>query len=203
MAHYNPNGKVYAFEPGPLNFKNLSRNILENPLSNLYAIEKAIGSEKGFVNFNIPECGAHSTVLRLEPNNQNYANVEIVSLDEWIVENNIGSIDLIKIDVEGFEAEVLKGAANTIFTNKPYVYMEFNSITTIFESRVSPLNFAEALWKVFHVFKVDLSGQLTELSNARDFTYENIMHHGCIDNLMLTLRDGVSRSDILIALDGL
>lgn len=121
MAHYNPNGNVYAFEPGPLNFKNLSRNILENPLSNLYAIEKAVGSGKGFVNFNIPACGAHSTVLRLEPNNQNYAKVEIVSLDEWIVETNIGSIDLIKIDVEGFEAEVLKGAANTIFMNKPYV----------------------------------------------------------------------------------
>jgi tRNA1(Val) A37 N6-methylase TrmN6 len=35
MAHYCPNGKVYAFEPGPLNYKNLSRNIVDNQINNL------------------------------------------------------------------------------------------------------------------------------------------------------------------------
>ena len=50
--------------------------------------------------------------------------VEVISLDEWIKDNPLENVDFIKVDVEGYELEVLKGSENTIKSFKPVIFIE-------------------------------------------------------------------------------
>jgi tetrahydromethanopterin S-methyltransferase subunit F len=52
--------------------------------------------------------------------NANFKEVKVVTLDSF----NLTNVDFIKIDVESYEYEVLKGAKNTIETNKPIIGIE-------------------------------------------------------------------------------
>lgn len=52
--------------------------------------------------------------------------VKIVSLDTFLAKKYLKSIDLIKIDVEGYEYEVLKGAKKTIFEYRPVLFIEID-----------------------------------------------------------------------------
>ena len=58
--------------------------------------------------------------------NLNFENVNVISLDIFCKNNNIKKIDLIKIDVEGFEKEVIEGGYKTIQDIKPkYIQIEY------------------------------------------------------------------------------
>jgi len=94
--------KVYAFEPEKEAFEILKKNIKENNLKNVVLFNKAVGSKRG------------SKFLKTD--SENFGNSRIVTsntkqvtrivrLDEVIKEK----VDLIKIDVQGYELEVLKG----------------------------------------------------------------------------------------------
>ena len=45
-------------------------------------------------------------------------------MDEWIKDNPLENVDFIKVDVEGYELEVLKGSENTIKSFKPVIFIE-------------------------------------------------------------------------------
>ena len=198
MANFASDGKVYSFEPSPINLKYLKMNIIQNKFNNIQVIESAVGSECGFVNFIMPsQAGANSTVARNVPLDVTFSKVPVITIDNWVKSLNLNQIDLIKIDVEGFEPNVLIGAAKTITQLKPKLYMEFNSITTIFEACLSPLVFAEALWKLFDVFTVTSEGSFFKLNSAREFTFENIMSHGCIDDILLQIKDGITYKQLV------
>ena len=53
-----------------------------------------------------------------------HIEVEVISLDEWIKDNPLENVDFIKVDVEGYELEVLKGSENTIKSFKPVIFIE-------------------------------------------------------------------------------
>jgi FkbM family methyltransferase len=192
MSHYNPNGRVYSFEPSPINLQHLRDNIQRNTSGNVEIISSAIGSADGFVNFQTPQAGANSTVIRGDASGLPYTKVPLITVDGWVAKKGVSAVDFIKIDVEGFEPEVLIGAAETITRLKPKLYMEFNSITTIFEARLSPLVFAEAIWMLFDIYTVADDGAISRLTDPRSFTYENIMSHGCIDDILMELKDGIT-----------
>ena len=67
--------------------------------------------------------------------------INVVSIDDFVNEHKIQRLDLIKIDVEGFEAEVIKGAAKTLAGLKPRVFVEFNSYSLIATRNVNPRDF--------------------------------------------------------------
>jgi len=101
--------KVMAFEPVPLTFEKLNLNVKLNQLEELVTLHNAaIGSRKSELFFSTDQGTLNHVV------NENYANsvrVDVLSLDKIHKETPI----LIKIDVEGFETEVIKGAANLLF----------------------------------------------------------------------------------------
>ena len=113
---------VYAFEPSKNIYARLLENIRANRLDNVLAINQAVGNEKGEIGF---EDNSRSTNIgtshidRLLPK-----KVPINRLDDEIPEAN--KISLLKIDVEGFERDVLKGAAHILARHKPAVVLEFN-----------------------------------------------------------------------------
>jgi FkbM family methyltransferase len=117
-------GKVIAIEAHPANYDILKRNIVINKLSNVIALNYAVhstemlvklyepGQEEGFTIYN--------TIMtdRISLNNQKYIEVKANRLDSLLLENGIKEVNWIKIDVEGAEFEVLKGAITILSSSK-------------------------------------------------------------------------------------
>jgi FkbM family methyltransferase len=118
-----PSGKVIAIEPDPENFKILKKNILLNQLSNVEALECAVYSTRGKLRLFLPELEQGRTIFNTVMQDRartstNFLEVEANTLDNILESINITEVNWIKIDVEGAELEVLKGAVNTLSSNK-------------------------------------------------------------------------------------
>lgn len=103
-SNLNPKSKVYAFEGERDNAKILSINKKINHLKNLQVINKALSNRIGKVKFYLSQTGLMTT------KSNNFKSVETETIDNFLEKNKIGYIDLIKIDVDGSELDVLKGA---------------------------------------------------------------------------------------------
>ena len=122
--------------------------------------------------------------------------MEVITLDSWAEEKGIRRLDFIKLDVEGYEANVMAGAAGLICTFRPSILMEFNSLTICFEALLSPVTFAEALHRLFLLYQVDENGTRAELSNMRDFVYTNLVSNGFVEDLLMLPRPGLTAAEI-------
>ena len=199
IASALPGGRVYGFEPSPRNAHYLRENVRLNEVDNVVIVETAVGEGDGVVSFHLAPSGAHSSVIRGKaPKAPNIADVPIISLDNWATANRIARVDFIKIDVEGYEQNVLAGAANLLADQRPLVLMEFNSVTIAFEARLSPLVFVESLISAFDIFSVAEDANLVPITNAdlRGFVFKNMTEHGCVDDIFLRPRVGLTASDI-------
>lgn len=115
-------GKVYSFEPSKAIFRRLLENVQYNRLDNIIPINKAIGNEKGGIGFD--DHSQNANIGTSHVNRSLTTHVPISTLDIEIPETN--KISLLKIDVEGFEIDVLKGAANILSNHHPVIVLEFN-----------------------------------------------------------------------------
>ena len=125
---------IYSFEPNLVNLKRLERNISLNRLKNITVVPKAVGSDNTIISFTIPKAKIISdTSSAIENFSKStykgklaWKNIEVeqVSIDEFCNDNNIHHVHMIKIDVEGYELNVLNGAATTIQKCKPILLLE-------------------------------------------------------------------------------
>ena len=108
--------KVYAIEPEELNFSILKKNAQSSGLKNVELIKAAAGDRQGRVVIKRSKVnpGAHKVV-------GSGGEIKMIRLDDLIKEK----VDVIKIDVEGMEAEVIKGARNLIEKWKPIIFLEY------------------------------------------------------------------------------
>jgi FkbM family methyltransferase len=146
--------KVYAFEPDKETFEILKKNVEENNLKNVILFNKAVGNKNEKVG--------------IEKNKDNYGDsriqtpqasgqlpltgepVQMVRLDDIIKEK----VDLVKIDVQGYEIEVLEGMKKIIEKDKPIIFMEIeekniNSLKPKYKYVWSINDFAETLWPIW------------------------------------------------------
>ena len=115
--------RVIAFEPVQETFRMLRNNIKINNLDKIvtaYNVGLGRDCEDGEIDF-IASDNIGGTSIKVS-NTQNKFAISIVSLDKFKL--NVNKIDFIKIDVEGFEIEVLKGMINTIKKHKPAIFIE-------------------------------------------------------------------------------
>lgn len=113
LASAHVGAKTFSFEPVPSTFLHLTNNIFINRIADrVSAFNVALGSQQGTVNFT----SSFDTVNHVA--NKDETNVIKVPLEtlDGVLENQIIPI-LIKIDVEGFETEVIKGASKTLSEN--------------------------------------------------------------------------------------
>lgn len=98
-------GQVFAFEPDVLNYELLREHCRINTVSSSVVAEnKAVGSKVGQVGF----AGGRGLESRIETEESAAQVVDMVTLDSYFGGRKI---DILKIDVEGFEQAVLEGAA--------------------------------------------------------------------------------------------
>lgn len=106
-----PAGKVFAFEPDAQNLADLRRHLARNRLSNVTVVPNPVGQAHGtMVNFG----GEHSSYKGRVIEGAGAGALRLLSLDGWRAESGAPLPDVIKMDVEGFEAEALNGAADIL-----------------------------------------------------------------------------------------
>jgi len=120
--------KVIAIEPSPCNFKLLKFNTESNHFKNIALVNSAAADYDGDAKLYLPNnSGMNSILSELASASVETVNVKVKKLDSLLKELNIGKIDFLKIDVEGAEYYVLKGAFNTLKKYKPYIAMEYHA----------------------------------------------------------------------------
>lgn len=124
--------KVYAFEPMPSMIERLKKHIVINNMGDkVMLVTKALTSTNGILKFSLPKAensGTASTVLGRSQNTDELIEVEGITLDDYLASINFqGSVDLIKIDIEGAELFALQGMTNLLSsTSKPVLILEMN-----------------------------------------------------------------------------
>jgi FkbM family methyltransferase len=123
-----PGGRVYAFEPNPNVASRLERNLLLNRVYNVTVIPKAVYSITGNVSFALnPRSSCAGMVVETTGSPRSHVQErEAVTLDDFVQSASINHIDLLKIDVEGGELEVLRGAKVALARTRNVV-LEYHS----------------------------------------------------------------------------
>ena len=116
-------GEVIAIEPEPNNIIILKKNIKLNDLRNVTVINKACFSKTGKMKLYLDEFGGSGTHSLIKKQSKKI-NVETDTLDNILKNLKIKNVDLIKIDVEGAETDVLKGATKTLKKYHPKIIFE-------------------------------------------------------------------------------
>jgi FkbM family methyltransferase len=125
FAQYAPDGQLYAFEPDKDTFRLLVKNINQNKLFHIKASQTALSDQKGTGNFYVCSDNAYSSLKDTKRKKiVKTVPVNVTTLDDFITENTIKRIDLIKIDVEGFEYNVLNGGSKAIKQFRPLIVCE-------------------------------------------------------------------------------
>jgi FkbM family methyltransferase len=117
---------MLVFEPQPVIFQQLCANLALNGLMNVKALPYACGKGNGAVQFAVPDYRTRGNfgATEMHANSigaQRKETVQCVRLDDLVGSANVG---VIKIDVEGFELDVLQGAVTTLERCKPVLYVE-------------------------------------------------------------------------------
>jgi FkbM family methyltransferase len=122
------NGKVVAIEANPSNFEMLNRNIKVNQLTNIISLNNAVYSKETKLKLYLPgeELGhtTYNTVMSDRAKNEDkFVEVSANTLDYLLQLKEITDVNWIKIDVEGAEFEVLKGAHNLLLNSRNIVLL--------------------------------------------------------------------------------
>lgn len=125
FANYAAKGHIYSFEPSPDTFRILSKNC--KPYSNISPINIGIGETERMATFHFASDHAYSGFK--DTGNKviiGCKDLQIVSLNKWVKQQDLKNIDFIKIDVEGFEIQVINGMSEVIVQHKPTLFVEIS-----------------------------------------------------------------------------
>ena len=122
-------GRVLAAEPNPSVRARLQDNLHLNRIRHVDVVPYALGDAEGTVAFHAPEAddtgaGDGHVVTATETDGRRVIRVETRRLDTILQAMQVERLDLIKIDVEGFEWPVLKGAEQVIARFRPHIVFE-------------------------------------------------------------------------------
>jgi FkbM family methyltransferase len=130
--------KMHCFEPSKINFKTLNKNIQKE---NFFLNNVGLGEVKEKKKINQISESSSSTLNKIKENSKylkkkmkilnkkyfkdyiSFHNIEIEKGEDYFLKNKIGTLDLLKIDTEGYELYVIRGFASQIKKIK-YIYFE-------------------------------------------------------------------------------
>jgi FkbM family methyltransferase len=112
----NLEGRVFSFEPDPISYSILSRNVQMNKCINVITVNKAIHNQGGKAKFYI--CKYHDrSGLYKGYNSVREIIVDTITLDQYFEDKDY-KIDLIKMDIEGAEMSALEGMTQILINNR-------------------------------------------------------------------------------------
>jgi FkbM family methyltransferase len=126
-------GVVVAFEPLPANVRQLEKNVALNALNNVTVIPTAVGSIEGLAGLVLgDDARDNSRLSDGQTGGEDEIEVPVTTVDAAVREHDLRMPDVIKIDVEGAEIDVLRGALETIRRSRPLIVVEVHGIGSEF-----------------------------------------------------------------------
>lgn len=127
-------GQVTSFEPDMENYGRYESNLALNDFSNIQLVKKGLGTVS--TTHKLYQVDPHNKGMNRILNEAEevnhldlpYTEISIIRLDDFVASQaDMTAIDLIKIDVEGFEMEVLKGGLDCLKKDHPILFIELNN----------------------------------------------------------------------------
>lgn len=163
-------GKVYSFEPTPSTISVLKQTISLNDVADqIEVVAAAVSDKAGKARFNVdpePASVSNSLVQYERTANLNTCEVDVVTIDGFVNQRKL-KINFIKIDAEGAELAVLKGAQNTLATQRPVMILALHPSAIIARNETS-----EMIW---HFLK---EKSYTILFNGRQISKDEFSQKG-------------------------
>lgn len=124
-----PNAKIYCFEPEERNFEVLKRNIAVNSLeTRVRAFQLAVASSNRDREMAIGSSPLNSLVVKAAGLSQ---TVHCTTLREILQQQELETIDLLKMNCEGVEYEILAGCTNSEFERMPRIRLEYHNLDAV------------------------------------------------------------------------
>jgi FkbM family methyltransferase len=204
LAALAPRGRVLAAEPSPRTVEALRETLRLNGIADrVEVLPLAVGAGPGEAAFHAD--AAHSAGSKLvDAGTMDHATlaappvaVPVTTLDALVERAGLPRIDLVKVDVEGFESDVLDGAAATIARHRPAFILEFNAWTLLCNRNANPRTVLEdwlARFPVVHAFRGTAAPERIGRAQALAFLHDHLVLRRCADDLVLSFdADWVAR----------
>lgn len=158
------NGVAYGFEPDPVNFSISMENLKLNTFRNIQIENVGLGNSEKMASL-VVDTESNRGGNRISSNSEGKEShlIRVVRFDDWATNKNFTKINLIKIDVEGYELEVLNGAVQTLKKFKPILFIELDD-----KNLRQQNSSARAVIK----FLLDLNYEITHSENRQKITLE-------------------------------
>jgi FkbM family methyltransferase len=117
---------VHAFEPVSSTFQRFQQHLQLNPTSNVIANQLAMGARAGTdeITLTLDEDSGRASLCSGVSDGASTESIDLKRVDDYVDEHSISKVDLIKIDVEGYEGAVVRGARRTIERDHPTLVVE-------------------------------------------------------------------------------
>lgn len=181
-------GRLTVFEPVPENITYIKRNLAQNKLTDKVMVEAAaVGDTDGEMTIFMVEdsVGTHSASASSAAGiSKNGVKVPVVALDSYVKKHSIDSLDILKIDIEGYDGFALRGAKTILSDLKPTVFIEFVADNLV-NCGFDPQEFLELLVGEYgHIYVVDEPKNTLKLASKDDL--QHVATHSMNANLILT-----------------
>ena len=120
-----PAGRVIAIEPMPKNYEQLRRNVQDNGYWQIQTLQLAIGDRDGTAPLYLSGKSNHHSLHR-NPSTRGALQVPVRSLDSLLDQYHLSSVDLVRMDLEGYEVIVIHGMLRTIEKYSPRLLVELH-----------------------------------------------------------------------------
>ena len=162
-------GSVIAIEPDLESYKYLSKSINSFNYKNVLSFRLAASDIKQKLPLFISKENRGDNRLYSTNEKRNSIMVDCLTVDELLEENKIENLDLIKIDVQGYEPKVLKGMLNIVRSSKKLILLSEFWPKGILQAGESPKEFLTMLRKMqFQLFELKKNGFLVLLKPSED-----------------------------------
>lgn len=178
-----PNAQIFAFEPHPRSYSSMAERFATRT-DRIHLHNLAVGSEAGeltLYDYQVNEGSGHATfyadiITKIHKGNLARNSVQVVRLDDFFDAHGIQYVDLLKIDTEGHELDVLKGASRFINEQRiSIIQFEFNEMNVF--SRVFLRDFYQILqnFEFYRLARDHLIALDAYQARNEIFQYQNIL----------------------------